>query len=65
VLFLICKHPLWTSNVIRMISLDPAAGRNGLVNQALVGAGSSTSRSNGCCSPIRGDLAFVHLYTLS
>ena len=39
VLFLICTIPFWTSNVIRMISWIPLLGRNGLVNQALVGTG--------------------------
>ena len=39
-------------NVIRMISWVPLLGRNGLVNQALMGAGPRRrSRSSGCCSP--------------
>ena len=65
VLFLLCTIPFWTSNVIRMISWIPLLGRNGLVNQALVGAhvdrpaagmaalfADSRSRSPSCiCSP--------------
>src|ERR1700748_3303638 len=38
ILFLVCTIPFWTSNVIRMISWMPLLGRNGLVNQALLGA---------------------------
>src|ERR1700689_1177694 len=38
VLFLVCTIPFWTSNVIRMISWIPLLGRNGLVNQLLVGS---------------------------
>ena len=50
--FLICTIPFWTSNVIRMISWIPLLGRNGLVNQALIGARArSTSRWNGCSIP--------------
>jgi len=37
VLALLCTIPFWTSNVIRMISWVPLLGRNGLVNQALIG----------------------------
>jgi putative spermidine/putrescine transport system permease protein len=39
VLALLCTIPFWTSNVIRMISWIPLLGRNGLVNQTLLGAG--------------------------
>jgi len=39
VLALLCTIPFWTSNVIRMISWIPLLGRNGLVNNILVGAG--------------------------
>ena len=35
----VCTMPFWTSNVIRMISWIPLLGRNGLVNQALMGCG--------------------------
>ena len=38
-LFVLCTVPFWTSNVIRMISWVPLLGRNGLVNQGLVGLG--------------------------
>src|ERR1700758_381052 len=39
VLLLICSIPFWTSIVIRMIAWIPLLGRNGLVNQALLGIG--------------------------
>ena len=38
-LFLVCTIPFWTSNIIRMISWLPLLGREGLVNQMLIGAG--------------------------
>ncbi|MEA5451662.1 ABC transporter permease [Leptolyngbya sp. CCNP1308] len=38
-LFLVCTIPFWTSNIIRMISWVPLLGREGLVNQALMGIG--------------------------
>ncbi|MEO0396877.1 MAG: ABC transporter permease [Cyanobacteria bacterium P01_A01_bin.137] len=38
-LFLVCTIPFWTSNIIRMISWLPLLGREGLVNQLLMGAG--------------------------
>ncbi|MDA0267655.1 MAG: ABC transporter permease [Cyanobacteria bacterium] len=37
ILFLICTIPFWTSNIIRMISWIPVLGKEGLVNQALMG----------------------------
>lgn len=37
ILFLICTVPFWTSNIIRMISWIPLLGREGLVNQILLG----------------------------
>ncbi|MEM9266509.1 MAG: ABC transporter permease [Cyanobacteria bacterium P01_F01_bin.13] len=37
-LFLLCTIPFWTSNIIRMISWLPLLGREGLVNQMLMGA---------------------------
>jgi len=37
-LFLLCTIPFWTSNVIRMISWIPLLGKEGLVNQLLLGA---------------------------
>jgi putative spermidine/putrescine transport system permease protein len=39
ILFLICTIPFWTSNIIRMISWIPVLGKEGLVNQALLGLG--------------------------
>ncbi|MBE9139553.1 ABC transporter permease [Nodosilinea sp. LEGE 07088] len=38
-LFLVCTIPFWTSNIIRMISWVPLLGREGLVNQILMGIG--------------------------
>ena len=38
-LFLVCTIPFWTSNIIRMISWLPLLGREGLVNQMLLGTG--------------------------
>ncbi|NEQ47759.1 MAG: ABC transporter permease [Leptolyngbya sp. SIOISBB] len=38
-LFLICTIPFWTSNIIRMISWVPLLGKEGLVNQLLMGIG--------------------------
>jgi putative spermidine/putrescine transport system permease protein len=38
-LFLVCTIPFWTSNIIRMISWVPLLGREGLVNQVLMGVG--------------------------
>jgi putative spermidine/putrescine transport system permease protein len=38
-LFLICTIPFWTSNIIRMISWVPLLGKEGLVNQILMGGG--------------------------
>ena len=38
-LFLVCTIPFWTSNIIRMISWVPLLGREGLVNQILLGIG--------------------------
>lgn len=39
VLFLICTVPFLTSNIIRMIAWVPFLGREGLLNQALMGLG--------------------------
>ncbi|MBE7380577.1 MAG: ABC transporter permease [Leptolyngbya sp. SIO1E4] len=38
-LFLVCTIPFWTSNIIRMISWIPLLGKEGLVNQLLIGVG--------------------------
>jgi putative spermidine/putrescine transport system permease protein len=64
VLFLICTIPFWTSNVIRMISWIPLLGRNGLVNQALLGAHLIDQPLEWLLySNFSVVLAFVHLYT--
>lgn len=65
VLFIICTVPFWTSNVIRMISWVPLLGRNGLVNQTLVGAGLVDEPVEWLLfSDFSVVLAFVHLYTM-
>jgi putative spermidine/putrescine transport system permease protein len=38
-LFLLCTVPFWTSNIIRMISWIPLLGKEGLINQGLMGTG--------------------------
>jgi len=64
-LFLLCTIPFWTSNVIRMISWVPLLGRNGLVNQALIGTGLAEAPQDWLLfSDFSVLLAFVHLYTL-
>ena len=63
VLFLVCTIPFWTSNVIRMISWIPLLGRNGLVNQALIGAHVVNQPLEWLLySPFSVALAFVHLF---
>ena len=65
VLFIICTVPFWTSNVIRMISWVPLLGRNGLVNQTLIGAGLVDQPVEWLLfSDFSVVLAFVHLYTM-
>jgi putative spermidine/putrescine transport system permease protein len=64
-LFVLCTIPFWTSNVIRMISWVPLLGRNGLVNQALVGMGVVHEPVEWLLfSNFSVVLAFVHLYTM-
>jgi putative spermidine/putrescine transport system permease protein len=64
-LFLICTIPFWTSNLIRMIAWVPFLGRNGLLNQALVGAGLVDRPLEFLLfSDFAVVLALVHLYTL-
>ena len=64
-LFVLCTIPFWTSNVIRMISWVPLLGRNGLVNQGLVGAGLVEQPVEWLLfSEFSVVLAFVHLYTM-
>ena len=65
VLFVLCTVPFWTSNVIRMISWVPLLGRNGLVNQALMGLGVVNQPVEWLLfSNFSVVLAFVHLYTM-
>jgi putative spermidine/putrescine transport system permease protein len=65
VLFVLCTVPFWTSNVIRMISWVPLLGRNGLVNQALIGIGLVNQPVEWLLfSDFSVVLAFVHLYTM-
>jgi len=64
-LFVLCTVPFWTSNVIRMISWIPLLGRNGLVNQSLVGMGLVDQPVEWLLfSEFSVVLAFVHLYTM-
>lgn len=65
VLFVLCTVPFWTSNVIRMISWVPLLGRNGLVNQGLMGMGVVDQPVEWLLfSDFSVVLAFVHLYTM-
>ena len=65
VLFVLCTVPFWTSNVIRMISWVPLLGRNGLVNQGLMGMGVVEQPVEWLLfSDFSVVLAFVHLYTM-
>jgi putative spermidine/putrescine transport system permease protein len=64
-LFVLCTIPFWTSNVIRMISWVPLLGRNGLVNQGLLGVGLVNEPVEWLLfSPFSVVLAFVHLNTM-
>ncbi len=64
-LFVLCTVPFWTSNVIRMISWVPLLGRNGLVNQGLMGLGLVNEPVDWLLfSDFSVVLAFVHLYTM-
>ena len=64
-LFVLCTVPFWTSNVIRMISWVPLLGRNGLVNQTLMGLGLVNDPVEWLLfSDFSVVLAFVHLYTM-
>jgi putative spermidine/putrescine transport system permease protein len=64
-LFLLTTIPFWTSNIIRMISWIPLLGKNGLVNQTLIGAGIINEPIQWLLySSFSVCLAFVHLYTL-
>ena len=64
-LFLLCTVPFWTSNIIRMISWIPFLGRNGIFNQALVGAGVVDQPLEFLLfSDFAVVVVYVHLYTL-
>ncbi len=64
-LFILCTVPFWTSNVIRMISWVPLLGRNGVINQALIGANLIETPIEWLLfSDFSVVLAFVHLYTM-
>ena len=64
VLALLCTIPFWTSNVIRMISWIPLLGRNGVVNQMLVGSHVISSPVEWLLySQFSVILAYVHLFT--
>ncbi len=63
--FLLCTIPFWTSNVIRMIAWIPFFGRNGLVNQTLMGAGLIDQPLEWLLfSQFTVVLGYVYLYTL-
>lgn len=64
-LFLLCTVPFWTSNIIRMISWIPFLGRNGIFNQALVGAGVVDAPLEFLLfSDFAVVVVYVHLFTL-
>ena len=64
-LFVLCTIPFWTSNVIRMVSWVPLLGRNGLVNQGLMGLGLVEQPLEWLLfSEFSVVLALVHLYTM-
>jgi putative spermidine/putrescine transport system permease protein len=64
-LFVVCTIPFWTSNVIRMISWLPLLGRNGLVNQGLLGLGMVDEPIEWMLfSEFSVVLTFVHLNTM-
>ena len=63
--FLACTVPFWTSNIIRMISWIPVLGRNGLVNQTLMGLGLIDQPYDFLLfSDFSVIVAYVHLFTL-
>ena len=64
-LFLLCTVPFWTSNIIRMISWIPILGRNGIINQSLVGLGITDQPLEILLfSDVAVVIAYVHLFTL-
>lgn len=65
ILFLICTVPFLTSNIIRMISWIPFLGREGLLNQALMGLNLIDKPIEAFLfSDFSVILAMVHLYAL-
>ena len=65
ILFLICTVPFLTSNVIRLISWIPFLGREGLINQALMGLQITNQPIEMFLfSDFAVILAMVHLYCL-
>ena len=66
VLLLLCTIPFWTSIVIRMIAWIPLLGRNGLVNQLLVGSTLAGMPQEWLLySQFSVILGYVHLYALT
>ncbi len=64
-LFLLCTVPFWTSNIIRMISWIPFLGRNGILNQSLIGLGVTDEPLEFLLfSDVAVVIAYVHLFTL-
>jgi len=64
-LLLLCTVPFWTSNIIRMISWIPFLGRNGIFNNALIGAGITDEPLEFLLfSDFAVIIAYVHLFTL-
>jgi putative spermidine/putrescine transport system permease protein len=64
-LLLLCTVPFWTSNIIRMISWIPFLGRNGIFNNALIGAGMTDKPLEFLLfSDFAVIIAYVHLFTL-
>lgn len=64
-LFVLTTVPFWTSNLIRMIAWIPFLGRNGILNNTLIGLGAIDRPLEFLLfSDFAVILAFVHLYTL-
>lgn len=64
-LFLLCTVPFWTSNIIRMISWIPLLGKQGLINQAIMGLGISDEPLEWLLfSDFAVVVSYVHLFTL-
>jgi putative spermidine/putrescine transport system permease protein len=66
VLLLLCTIPFWTSIVIRMIAWIPLLGRNGLVNQLLIGTHVTSMPQEWLLySQFSVILGYVHVYALT